>query len=139
MATDDSMSEKERAAYQGMARMNAHLAAFGSMLQNELMRAASYVSAEASLAIDGPISDEQYAVRMSHCSACEHLDAPPRTVESTGTVGFCKRCGCGRNGRAELSIKGRMPKATCPLGKWPSLDAPPPTDTARDPGDEHQV
>lgn len=83
-----------------------------------LARAASWIKAEASVVTQGALDDEAYKARIAACLGCEHLDRrdDPR-------VGFCKACGCGKNPRAELTVKGRMPAATCPKGKWPALPA----------------
>jgi len=83
-----------------------------------LARATSWLKAEASVVTQGALDDEAYKARIAACLGCEHLDRrdDPR-------VGFCKACGCGKNPRAELTVKGRMPAATCPKGKWPALPA----------------
>lgn len=80
-----------------------------------LSKAVSWVKAEASLVTQGPLTDEAYGLRISQCLACDSLDRHP----DPDKVGWCKSCGCGRKGRAELTVKGRMPKSTCPKGKWP--------------------
>jgi|LauGreDrversion4_2_1035121.scaffolds.fasta_scaffold44459_1 hypothetical protein len=87
--------------------------------QSMLAKAASWAKAEASLLTSGPLTDEQYEARIAVCRACEHLNAKPAPL-----VGHCKVCGCNNNARAELTVKGRMPAATCPKGKWPALTAP---------------
>jgi hypothetical protein len=79
-----------------------------------LERAASYFRAEASMILDGPLRDEAFQSRIKACKECTELDPLPEPL-----VGHCKRCGCGNGGRAELTVKGRMPKATCPLNRWP--------------------
>jgi hypothetical protein len=79
-------------------------------------KAKSWLKAEASVITDGKLADEHYNARIEMCRSCEHLDARPAPA-----VGFCKACGCGNNARAELTVKGRMPAATCPKGKWPAL------------------
>jgi hypothetical protein len=79
-------------------------------------KAKSWMKAEASLIVDGALTEKPYSERIAACRACEHLD--PREAPR---VGFCKACGCGTNARAELTVKGRMPAATCPKGKWPAL------------------
>lgn len=71
---------------------------------------ASWLDAEQSLAADGPVSDETFAARVAECRTCPHL----RTHRSD-PVGYCGECGCGAAARAMLTIKGRMPRATCPL------------------------
>jgi hypothetical protein len=76
-------------------------------------KAKSWLKAETSLVVDGALTQQAYEARIAACKACEHLD--PRDAPR---VGFCKACGCGRNARAELTVKGRMPAATCPKGKW---------------------
>lgn len=80
-----------------------------------LEKAASWAKAEVSLVWNGPLSDEQLEARLSLCRRCPKLDPG----KEAGQVGWCKACGCGRNPRAELTVKGRMPKATCPLDLWP--------------------
>jgi len=80
-----------------------------------LSKAASWAKAEVSLVWNGLLSDEALEARLSACRGCDKLD--PANEE--GKVGWCKACGCGRNARAELTVKGRMPKAKCPLDLWP--------------------
>lgn len=81
-------------------------------------KAKSWIKAEASVVTQGKLPDEQYEARIAACRACEHLD-----VRTEPQVGFCKACGCGTGSRAELTVKGRMPAAKCPKGKWPALPA----------------
>lgn len=78
-----------------------------------LQKAASWVKAEASR-FTQELAEGQYEARLATCRACEFLN--PRDEPQ---VGFCKACGCGESARAELTIKGKMPAATCPKGKWP--------------------
>lgn len=85
--------------------------------QGFLSKAISYAKAEASMIVRGPLDDSEYAARIAHCLECKHLDKPA----GHDRVGWCGACGCGRKVRAELTIKGRMPKATCPKGKWPAV------------------
>lgn len=77
-------------------------------------RAIAYAKAEASLLISGPVSDDEFAARVSACAGCSELNPLPAPQ-----VGWCKACGCGDRSRAELSVKATMPAATCPRGKWP--------------------
>jgi hypothetical protein len=76
-------------------------------------KAAGWLTAEASLLTRGPLADADYEARVAVCRQCEHLDAAPDPQ-----IGFCKACGCAKHPRAELTVKGRMPAATCPKGKW---------------------
>lgn len=78
-------------------------------------RAVSWVKAEASMVLQGPLSDASYEARIAICNGCDALE---KAVEPD-KVGFCKACGCGHNVRAELTIKGRMPAAKCPRNLWP--------------------
>lgn len=87
-------------------------------LQDQAAKALGYAKAEASLILEGPLPEEEYQARISACRACPHLD--PSTEDSA--VGWCKSCGCGKNVRAELTVKARMPAAKCPIGKWPRKD-----------------
>lgn len=81
-------------------------------------QAASYVRAEASLLILGPVSRETFETRKIACMSCDHR------VESDGdSIGYCGVCGCGSRKRAMLTIKATMPFATCPLKRWPDLVA----------------
>lgn len=70
-----------------------------------------YAKAEASRIVRGDVPEEQYQARLKACKACSELDAGD-------PVGWCKACGCGRRARAELSVKAKMPAATCPLDRW---------------------
>lgn len=76
-----------------------------------LAKAVSWVKAEASRVLEGDVPEDQYQARLEACRACPKLKAG-------NPVGWCSACGCGTRGRAELSIKAKMPRATCPLGKW---------------------
>lgn len=87
-------------------------------IRDFLKRAKSWMKAEASVVTQGQLPDDQYEARMAVCRGCEYLD--PREAPQ---VGFCKTCGCGTGVRAELTVKGRMPAATCPKNKWPVLPA----------------
>ena len=78
-----------------------------------LAKATSYLKAEASQILLGKVDDTKYNARIAECRKCEHLK---ETEEDE--IGFCGRCGCGTNPRARLTVKARMPKATCPLSKW---------------------
>lgn len=82
-----------------------------------LSKAVSWAKAEASLLIQGPLPDADYEHRIAQCLACPMLDRHP----DQNKIGWCKACGCGRKDRAELTVKGRMPKSTCPKGKWPKV------------------
>ena len=85
-----------------------------------LERAHSWMRAELSLRLEGPLPDAAYDARIATCRACPELEPlnPPQ-------VGTCKACGCGSNPRAEISIKARMPAATCPRALWESATLPP--------------
>jgi len=85
-------------------------------ITDAVKKATSWLRAEASVVTEGKLNDDAFNARMAACAACEHLDKRDAPL-----VGFCKACGCGTNSRAELTVKGRMPKATCPKGKWPAL------------------
>lgn len=83
-----------------------------------MAKAFDWAKAEASLLTQGPLPDDAYAARVAACRACDQFD--PREAPQ---VGWCKACGCGQNARAEMTIKGRMPAANCPLDKWPAYTA----------------
>lgn len=73
----------------------------------------SYIKAEASLAIHGPLDEEKYQSRLATCRSCNALE-----VAVEPKVGHCKECGCGKNPRSEISVKARMPLARCPRNLW---------------------
>jgi hypothetical protein len=79
-------------------------------------KGASWTKAEISKLLKGSVSEEELEVRLSACRNCPELDKSDNPEE----LGWCKACGCGKWKRAELTIKGSMPAATCPLGKWPT-------------------
>ena len=83
--------------------------------QGLVHRAAAWIKAERSMMVSGPLDDARYEARIAACQSCEFLDPAP-----ADPVGFCKACSCGRSFRAALTVKGRMPAATCPKGKWPN-------------------
>jgi hypothetical protein len=79
-------------------------------------KAILWAMAEASQLMHGPLEDAAYQARIDACKACDAFD--PKQAPQ---IGFCKACGCGQNARAELSVKARMPGATCPKNKWTPL------------------
>ena len=79
--------------------------------------AASYVRAEASLVIQGPVEPSVRVARLAACMSCSER-APSTSGDEE--VGYCRACGCGDWKRARLTVKATMPKATCPRGKWGS-------------------
>jgi hypothetical protein len=85
-----------------------------------LQRAHAWMQAEASLRLHGPVPDAEYDNRIARCQACPELE--PLMLPQ---IGRCRACGCGNNPRAELSIKARMPAATCPRALWESATLPP--------------
>lgn len=78
-----------------------------------LSKAISYAKAEVSL-LTQFISEEDVRKRLDACQGCSNL----KPSREPGQLGWCGACGCGKNARAELTVKVRMPAATCPLGKW---------------------
>lgn len=83
-------------------------------------QAASWLRAEASLAIDGPLEAEAVEARLAECRSCAHLDPRPAPQ-----VGWCQACGCRQSGRAELTVKATMPAASCPRGRWSAAQPSP--------------
>lgn len=81
--------------------------------------AAKYVTAEMSLQLYGPVPDPIFEERKAQCMAC-----PSRKTSTSmhDDIGFCASCGCGVNDRSRLTVKLRMPKATCPMNKWGEAD-----------------
>ena len=86
--------------------------------RNLVQKAASWAKAEASLVTEGPLDDERYQKRIDTCMGCPRLEK----ATEPDKVGWCKSCGCGRSVRAELTVKARMPKATCPVNAWDKGD-----------------
>lgn len=77
-------------------------------------KARSYLAAEVSLVVSGPVSAEEHARRVTVCRQC-----PSLVPSEDDPVGYCGACGCGTRSRARLhESKAWMPRATCPLGKW---------------------
>lgn len=70
-----------------------------------------FVRALTSWAFMPRISKRRYVARIDACLACPH-----RTPGEP--VGYCGKCGCGRNPLSELSTKAKMPAATCPDNRW---------------------
>ena len=85
-----------------------------------LAKAASWAKAEASLKLKGPVPNEEFVRRLETCNACPNLERSGNPTQ----LGWCSKCGCGERARAELTIKGRMPAATCPYHLWIKDDAP---------------
>lgn len=75
----------------------------------------SYLTAEASLHLKGPVTDEVFAERRAHCMSC-----PSRKTGGSiqDDIGFCSSCGCGVSQRSRLTVKLTMPDSSCPLQKW---------------------
>ena len=76
-----------------------------------LAKAVSWIRAEASRVLEGDVPEDQYQARLEACRACPKL-------KPSSPLGHCGACGCGTRRRAELTIKAKMPRATCPLGNW---------------------
>jgi hypothetical protein len=79
-------------------------------------KAVSWIKAEFSRVVEGPVTGDALQARLDACRACDQLDA-----REAPQVGCCKACGCGPNARAELTVKATMPAATCPKSKWAAL------------------
>lgn len=94
-----------------------------------LSKATSWAKAEASLVVKGPVTNDEFLRRLETCNGCPDL----KRSEDPTKLGWCSKCGCGDRARAELTIKGRMPAATCPYHLWLKPDVPrvPLTDTLR--------
>ena len=73
--------------------------------------AVSYVRAEASLLVSGPLDPHAVALRLAQCMDCS-------ARVPSAQVGFCSACRCPHWRRSELSVKATMPAATCPLDRW---------------------
>lgn len=81
--------------------------------QGILDKAVSYIRAEASLAWHGPVTDLIFERRANECRNC-----PSLVKDEADEIGFCGACNCGKAKRAKLTVKLRMPAATCPQKKW---------------------
>tara|TARA_R100000808_G_C2121691_1_gene132877 strand:- start:586 stop:1221 length:636 start_codon:yes stop_codon:yes gene_type:complete len=79
-------------------------------------KAKKYLSAEASLAKEGPVSLAIFNHRKKTCSSC---DKNTQDESKPDSIGYCGGgCGCKNTKRAALSVKLTMPRATCPLELW---------------------
>jgi hypothetical protein len=74
-----------------------------------------YLTAEASLQLYGPVTDEVFEERKAACIACPRRMVTDKIPDE---IGFCSSCGCGVSQRARLTVKLTMPEQKCPLGKW---------------------
>jgi hypothetical protein len=75
----------------------------------------SYVRAEYSNIEQGPVSLPVYEERKKICGECPHR----KHVEGyKDPLGFCTKCGCGANPRAQLTVKLKLPATSCPIDKW---------------------
>lgn len=81
-------------------------------------RAAAYLAAERTHAMQGPASVQVQAERTAICKACEGRTDEINGNRDPGGIGWCTKCGCGSNRRAALSVKLTLAGAACPLGKW---------------------
>lgn len=80
-----------------------------------------YLTVELIAISQGPASEADAAARLAICMGCEHRAT--NYEGQTDTVGWCKRCICGSNARAKLSVKVTLAGASCPLApaKWSSV------------------
>jgi hypothetical protein len=76
---------------------------------------AKYLSAEASLQLHGPVSDDVFAERKAQCVACPNRVLSDQLPDE---IGYCRACGCGVSERSRLTVKLTMPAATCPAKRW---------------------
>tara|TARA_R100001510_G_C7580358_1_gene153577 strand:+ start:63 stop:722 length:660 start_codon:yes stop_codon:yes gene_type:complete len=75
----------------------------------------SYLRAEYSNIEQGPVSLPVYEERKKICGECPHRMFPDGYHDP---LGFCTKCGCGANPRAQLTVKLKLPATSCPIGKW---------------------
>ena len=75
----------------------------------------SYLRAEYSNIEQGPVSLPVYEERKKVCGKCPHRMFPDGYHDP---LGFCTKCGCGANPRAQLTVKLKLPATSCPIGKW---------------------
>ena len=75
----------------------------------------SYLKAEASYQLTGPVPDETYERRLAICMGC---DKRKNSKARPDRVGYCSACGCGVSKRSALSVKLKMPESACPLELW---------------------
>jgi hypothetical protein len=73
----------------------------------------TYLRAELSLLVLGPVSDAVALDRATACRTC-----PKRNPSPDDPLGYCGSCGCGQRKRARLTVKGLMPLASCPINRW---------------------
>ena len=83
-----------------------------SMPERIIKKAKSYIRAESSLANEGEVDEGVYNHRIELCKSCDDLK------KTWDEVGHCGACGCGTGRRSALTVKCKMPKATCPKNKW---------------------
>lgn len=105
------MHDDFAAGFSTLQRLGDHPCPGDQHQAGPLAKAVSWAKAEASRLIQGDVPEEQYQARLEACRTCQKLQAGE-------PVGWCGACGCGTRRRAELSVKARMPAATCPLGRW---------------------
>jgi hypothetical protein len=74
-----------------------------------------YLRAEVSNIEQGPVSLPVYEERKKICGECPHRMFPDGYHDP---LGFCTKCGCGANPRAQLTVKLKLPATSCPLDKW---------------------
>ena len=75
----------------------------------------SFFRAQKSVLGEGSVSLAVYQERKKICGECPHREY----VDGyTDELGFCKKCGCGANPKAQLTVKLKVPKTSCPLDKW---------------------
>ena len=87
----------------------------GKLTRNVTKNIRSYVRAEISNIEQGPVSLPIFEERKRICGECPHKK---QVKGYKDPLGFCTKCGCGANPRAQLTVKLKLPATSCPLDKW---------------------
>ena len=75
----------------------------------------TYFRGEKSSIQEGTVSLTVLEKRKNICSECPHREHFPGYTDE---LGFCTKCGCGANPKSQLTNKIKIPKVSCPIGKW---------------------
>lgn len=104
---DDAFAE----GFSTMERVGDHPCPGEPEQPGRLAKVLRWLKAEASTVLEGELPEDKYQARLEACRSCDRL-------KPGQPLGWCGACGCGTRRRAELTIKAKMPAATCPLGLW---------------------
>lgn len=94
---------------------NKLISLIGNMPTITVKNIRSYLRAEWSNIEQGNVALPIYEERKRICGECPHRKF---SAGYNDPLGFCTKCGCGANPRAQLTVKLKLPATSCPIDKW---------------------